>query len=253
MRRPKAICFDMGYTLLMHAPTGPDLYQRVLAECGIEVGLKALADATAPAHEYYIQSVREGRDFEASMAGALAFWAEYNAIILSRLQVPEEQHPALAERIYITAWQPHNWKIFPDVMGTLQALRDEGIRMVVISNFVDTLRAVCELHQVALLRGHHRLGRSGRDEAGFQDLSPRPGPLGIEPEDAWHVGDNYWADVLGSRAVGMTPVLVDRQGAVPHPDCLTVRSLDELVGDRPGRRGKRGRGLMRVCRLTPGA
>ena len=28
----------------------------------------------------------------------------------------------------------------------------------------------------------------------------------------------------------ITPVLVDRQRAVPHPDCLDLHSLDELVG-----------------------
>jgi putative hydrolase of the HAD superfamily len=231
MRRPKAICFDMGYTLLMHAPTGPDLYQRVLAECGVDVGLKALAEATAPAHEHYVRSVREGRDFEASMAQALAFWAEYNAIILSRLNVPVERHQALAERIYTTAWQPENWKIFPEVISTLEALRDEGIRMMIISNFVDTLRAVCELHQLAPFFEDI----IASVDAGAMKPDPRIfgralGRLGIAPEDTWHVGDNYWADVLGSRAVGMIPVLVDRQRTVPHPDCLVVHSLDELVG-----------------------
>jgi putative hydrolase of the HAD superfamily len=231
MRRPKAICFDMGYTLLMHAPTGPDLYQRVLAESGIDVGLKALAEATAPAHEHYIRSVREGRDFEASMAQALAFWAEYNSIILGALDVPAERHAALAERIYTTAWQPQNWKIFPDVMETLEALREDGIRMMVISNFVNTLRAVCELHEVAPffedIIASVDAGAMKPDPRIFQRALGR---LGVRPEEAWHVGDNYWADVLGARAVGMIPVLVDRQRAVPRPDCLVVHSLDDLVG-----------------------
>ena len=231
MRRPKAICFDMGYTLLMHAPTGPDLYQRVLADCGIEVGLKALAEATAPAHEHYIRSVREGRDFEASMESALSFWAEYNAIILAGLDVPAEQHPALAERIYTTAWQPQNWQIFPDVMTTLEALRDEGIRMMIISNFVDTLRAVCELHQVApFFEDIIASVDAGAMKPDSRIFRLALGRLGVEPEEAWHVGYNYWADVLGSRAVGMIPVLVDRERSVPNPDCLVVHSLDELVG-----------------------
>jgi putative hydrolase of the HAD superfamily len=231
MRRPKAICFDMGYTLLMHAPTGPDLYQRVLAESGIEVGLSALAEATAPAHDHYIRSVREGRDFEASMEQALAFWAEYNAIILAGLKVPEKRHQALAERIYTTAWQPQNWKIFPDVIGTLEALREDGIRMMIISNFVDTLRAVCELRQVApFFEDIIASVEAGAMKPDSRIFRLALGRLGTEPEETWHVGDNYWADVLGSRAVGMTPVLVDRQRSVPNPDCLVVHSLDELVG-----------------------
>jgi putative hydrolase of the HAD superfamily len=230
MRRPKAISFDMGYTLLMHAPTGPDLYLRVLAQCGIEVSPGALAQAMAPARDFYIRSTRAGREFEASMDQALGFWGEYNALVLDGLGVPKEQQHRVGERIYTTAWQPENWKLFPEVIPTLTALRAEGIRMVVISNFVDTLRAVCELHQVADffddIIASVSAGAMKPDARIFAMALRR---LGIAAEDAWHVGDNYWADVLGSRAVGMTPVLVDREGAVPHPDCLSVRSLDELV------------------------
>jgi putative hydrolase of the HAD superfamily len=230
MRRPKAICFDMGYTLLKHRPTGPDLYRRVLAEYGIDVSLDALVGALAPAREHYIRSTREGRDFEASMEEATRFWAEYNGIILTGLGVPDERHQEVGEKIYTIAWQPENWEIFPEVMAALQALRAEGIRMLVISNFVDTLRAVCELHQVA---GFFE-DIIASVEAGAMKPDPRIfrlalRRLGVDAADAWHVGDNYWADVLGSRAVGMTPVLVDRQRAVPHPDCLTVQSLNELV------------------------
>jgi putative hydrolase of the HAD superfamily len=230
MRRPKAISFDMGYTLLTHRPTGGDLYRRVLLECGIDVGPDALEGALALAREHYIRSTREGRDFEASMEQARLFWGEYNGIILGRLGVPDERHQEVGERIYTTAWRPDNWEPFPEVIAALGALRGDGIRMVVISNFVDTLRAVCELHQVAGffedIIASVEAGAMKPDPRIFQLALRR---LGVDAADAWHVGDNYWADVLGSRAVGMTPVLVDRERAVPHPDCLTVRGLDELV------------------------
>ena len=230
MRRPKAISFDMGYTLLMHRPTGPDLYRRVLAECGITASLEDVSRALVPARDHYVRCTREGRDFEASMADAVTFWTEYNGIILGHLGVDGARHAEVSERIYTTAWQPQNWEIFPEVIDTLEALRAEGIRMVVISNFVDTLRAVCELHgidgyfediiasvQAGAMKPDHRIF----------DLALRR--LGVDAADAWHVGDNYWADVLGSRAVGMTPVLVDRERAVPRPDCATIHSLDEVV------------------------
>ena len=230
MRRPKAISFDMGYTLLMHRPTGPDLYRRVLAECGIDATSEAVSAALVPARDHYVKSTREGRDFEASMVDAVAFWTEYNSIILTHLEVAVERHAEVSERIYTTAWQPENWVIFPEVMETLEALRAEGVRMVVVSNFVDTLRSVCELHRVAPyfedIIASVEAGAMKPDSRIFTLALRR---LGVEAEDVWHVGDNYWADVLGSRAVGMTPVLVDRERAVPRPDCATVQSLDQLV------------------------
>src|SRR5258708_1736187 len=230
MRRPQAISFDMGYTLLMHRPTGTALYRRVLAECGIEAGSEAVSAALVPARDHYVRCAREGRDFEASMVDAIAFWTEYNSIILTHLEVDNERHAEVSERLYTTAWQPENWEIFPEVIDTLEYLRTEGIRMVVVSNFVDTLRAVCELHQVAPyfedIIASVDAGAMKPDSRIFTLALRR---LGVDAADAWHVGDNYWADVLGSPAVGITPVLADRERAVPRPDCATVHSLDQLV------------------------
>src|ERR1700737_5369685 len=92
MRRPAAISFGVGYTPLMHAPTGQDLYQRVLAQCGIEASPEVLAEAMAPARDFYIRSTRAGREFEASMEQALGFWGEYNALVLEALGVPTDPH-----------------------------------------------------------------------------------------------------------------------------------------------------------------
>jgi FMN phosphatase YigB (HAD superfamily) len=44
-----------------------------------------------------------------------------------------------------------------------------------------------------------------------------------------HVGDNLDADVAGARAVGMTPVLIDRYARLPDTDELRVETLAELV------------------------
>src|SRR5258708_39412798 len=98
MRRPKAISFDMGYTLLMHRPTGPDLYRRVLAECGIDATSEAVSAALVPARDHYVKSTREGRDFEASMGDAVAFWTEDHSIILTHLAVAGERPAQGSER-----------------------------------------------------------------------------------------------------------------------------------------------------------
>jgi len=46
-----------------------------------------------------------------------------------------------------------------------------------------------------------------------------------------HIGDSYIHDVLGARAVGITPILLDRvQRLQGHEvDCLLVHSLTELL------------------------
>src|SRR5437870_3736016 len=103
MLPPTAICFDLGYTLLRHSPTGPELYRRLLAEDGIEVSLEDLEAAHVPAREHILQSVRRGLEFEASMDAAAAFWMDYTIRILRHVGVREVDHSRLAERINTTA------------------------------------------------------------------------------------------------------------------------------------------------------
>jgi hypothetical protein len=37
--------------------------------------------------------------------------------------------------------------------------------------------------------------------------------------------------VVGARAVGITPILLDRKGKARHQGVICIRSLAELVGD----------------------
>ncbi|HEV1997925.1 MAG TPA: HAD-IA family hydrolase, partial [Candidatus Dormibacteraeota bacterium] len=183
-----------------------------------------------PARELYVRATREGRAFESSMELAREFWSEYNHVVLGGLGVDADKLAPLTEAIYTTAWSAESWQAFPDAIPALAALREMGIRLAIVSNFVDTLPELCV--------------RSGID--GYFDVvvasvdvgAMKPDPriwgvalrrLGVQPEDAWHIGDNYWADVMGARAAGLTPVLVDREGLVPNPDCARVGGLEELV------------------------
>ncbi len=54
--------------------------------------------------------------------------------------------------------------------------------------------------------------------------------LSVEPSETAYVGDNYFADVVGAQRAGLQPVLYDPRGVFPDPDCLRIRSFDELEG-----------------------
>jgi HAD superfamily hydrolase (TIGR01509 family) len=64
--------------------------------------------------------------------------------------------------------------------------------------------------------------------------------VGVAPEQAVHVGDLYWIDVLGARAAGVEPVLLDPGGIWPQTDCVRIGDLEavpELVRRAPDFRG----------------
>jgi putative hydrolase of the HAD superfamily len=223
---PEAICFDMGYTLLRHRHS----YGELLTTMGYTVDPHRLEAGSRAAREFFLRATREGRDFESSMAAAEEFWREYTGIILAALDIDPQVRPELADRINEKAWGPESWEPFPEVESTLAELRRRGLRMAIISNFTDTLEAVCELHRLTpyfeTIVCSVRVGAMKPDPRIFQRAVRR---LGTDPARTWHVGDNYWADVMGARAAGLVPVLIDRDGVVPRPDCVTIDGLERLL------------------------
>jgi HAD superfamily hydrolase (TIGR01509 family) len=123
------------------------------------------------------------------------------------------------------------WEYVPDaVLPAIQALRERGLRIVVVSNANGTLRAHLD-----------RLGLTARfdvvlDSAdeGVEKPDPRFFEIALEKSGAArdttiHVGDLYYVDVVGARAAGLRGVLLDEANLRPDADCPRVQSLDELV------------------------
>ena len=43
------------------------------------------------------------------------------------------------------------------------------------------------------------------------------------------MGDNFYADVVGSQAAGLVPVLLDPNDVFPDAGCVRVKSLSDLL------------------------
>ena len=122
------------------------------------------------------------------------------------------------------------WEHVPDfVPAALQTLRGRGHRLVVVSNANGTVR-----------ESFSRLGLAGlvdlvvdSAEEGFEKPDRRLFDVALEragaqAETTLHAGDFYFIDVVGARAAGLTPVLVDQGGLYPEADCARIRSIAEL-------------------------
>ena len=51
----------------------------------------------------------------------------------------------------------------------------------------------------------------------------------LQPGAAMYVGDNYFADIVGSRSAGLRPVLYDPRRIYPDAACDVIQSLDQLT------------------------
>jgi putative hydrolase of the HAD superfamily len=132
------------------------------------------------------------------------------------------------------------WSAMPEeVPGALQRLRDAGFRLAVVSNTESSLRD--RITQAGLDRFFETLVisdevHSEKPDAGIFLEGLRR--MDVTPDRTVHVGDFYSIDVIGARAVGITPILLDAKGLSPDRDVIRVASLTELaqlLDHRPSR------------------
>jgi putative hydrolase of the HAD superfamily len=107
---------------------------------------------------------------------------------------------------------PSAWALFPEVVDTLAALRQRGVKLAVISNFDSRL--------VGILTGlgigwyfsdvfvSSRIGYAKPDRRIFDLALSRHG---LTAKDVIHVGDSQTNDLEGARNAGLNALLIDRR------------------------------------------
>ena len=125
---------------------------------------------------------------------------------------------AAAQRLYV---DPATWTLFDDTTPALERLTAAGWTHAILSNHVPELGRIV----AALGLDRHLATISCSAETGFEKPHPRSFAALLEelgPDEAWMVGDNVVADVLGAEAAGIPAILVRR------PDPRAARYADTL-------------------------
>ena len=157
-----------------------------------------------------------------------AWWKGFVGRVIDRFGQVDE-FDMFFEELYDRFARVDSWRLYPEVVDTLGRLRDNGIRLAVVSNWDSRLEG--------LLRG---LGIAGflediiiSSQVGFEKPDPMiyrvvMERLNVDATTAIHVGDNPQLDVEGAVGAGIEAVLLDRQD--DYPDCVPrIRDLSELI------------------------
>lgn len=153
------------------------------------------------------------------------FLAFIERVFRGQLAAPEALG-SLASDLFQTFSDPGTYTLFSDVPPLLGRAKD--LRVGVVSNWGPRLSSLLgglgvEV-DIALTSALERLEKP--DPALFQRALTG---LGVTASEALHVGDRLDTDVLGARAAGIRPVLLDRSGRMSTPPELrVVRSLEDL-------------------------
>lgn len=225
----RVVFFDMGDTLVTMQPGWDALFTRVARAHGVVV------DEDAVKRAYTAVFARLDRDpalatYEASADYDARYWRGVNGAVLREAGVPPDV-PLLNVLVALHRAfdDPTHYTLYPDAVPTLHALRDDGYRLGLISNWSWHLPALCAGLGLAPffdpIITSARLGANKPHRAIFGHALA---VMGVSAAEAIHVGDSPSADVAGARAAGMRAVLVNRDD---YPDAGTpyvVHALAEL-------------------------
>jgi len=223
--RPLAVSFDAGGTLLEPWPSVGHAYAAVARRwCGVA------PDAAAINRRFQAAWATRGAAFDYSRAA----WAGLVATVMRGLS-PCAEDPRFFAALYDHFAGPEPWRVFPDVVPTLTALRRRGLRLAVVSNWDARLRpllaalGLAEFFEVIVVSG----------EVGWHKPDPRlfdhaAGQLGLPPDRILHVGDSLEEDVRGAGRAGWQAVWLARNGlptgAAGVPGIRSLAGLEAWTG-----------------------
>lgn len=228
------VLFDAGDTLLAPAPSFQGRFVAVAADQGLPLEEAAVDAAIAAA----VRAAAWPEDWT-DPATQREFWMGFYREILTSLGHADDGLQ-LAEALFASFSDPASYQLFDDVRPALEELAGRGITLGVVSNFEPWLADILALqgidHLFAAVAISGVLGVAKPDPGIFEAALAE---AGADPSATVHVGDQPANDVAAARAVGITPVLIDRFARYPEPDgAHRVEDLGGLVklvnGQRPG-------------------
>jgi putative hydrolase of the HAD superfamily len=211
-----AVTFDVGGTLIRPWPSVGHVYARVAARHGIG-GVSA---ASLSRGFKRVWSRLEGFDYSRGS------WRKVVVETFRKAGASIPDSDCFGD-IYRTFGRPEAWKLFPDVLPTLNWLAQNGIQLGIISNWDERLRLL--LRRLGLLRHFRRIiisseVGSAKPSARIFELAARR--LEVPPDAVLHVGDSFSLDARAARAAGFQAVHLKRGSS---PVRGSIGSLLDLI------------------------
>lgn len=221
--RIKAVCFDVGGTLIEPWPSVGHVYASVAAEAGFPPYVPEDLSAR------FIAAWKAKCGFDYSRAA----WGEIVVATFGGASEAFDSKSPFFDRLYARFAQAGAWRVHEDVGPTLDTLKRSGMRLAVISNWDDRLRPLlCNLELDAFFDCIQVSAELGVHKPAPEIFLRTTSELGVDPGEALHVGDSEVEDALGAAAAGLKAVLISRGTSVVRKtgrDFCEIASLAEVV------------------------
>ena len=216
METVEAITLDVGGTLIEPWPSVGHIYAEVAARHGVQAEPEELT-------QRFVQAWQAQDAFQYTRADwAAVVDATFEGLVT---QLPSQ---TFFGELYSHFAKAECWHVYEDVIPTLTALRQQGIRLAVISNWDDRLRPLLKslelAHWFEVIHVSAEIGAHKPDARIFQTAAES---LGIPPARILHVGDGEREDHQGALVSGLQSRWLCRgtENSVAH----IIPSLEYLV------------------------
>ncbi|MFH0847460.1 MAG: HAD-IA family hydrolase [Chloroflexota bacterium] len=229
----KAVLFDWFTTLADYAPARYELYCQAFKEQGIDIPPDKAIRGVLRGDEYVYSEHLKSSLAQRSPEERLKVYLAFPTMILDEccIQASDEMVCKVRDRMR-ELFKPEEVKfvLFDDVLPTLRKLKARGLVMGVITNLRDDMNSVYKRlnlgEYLSFILTQEEAKAAKPNPAIFQAALTK---AGVSPDEAIYVGDQHQLDVVGARAAGIKPILIDRCNLYPHiKDCTRIRSLSEL-------------------------
>ncbi len=227
----RAILFDLDGTLRLSRPHYTETFTSIATRLGLIVTAEDRHRSGRWLHYYWAKSDELVTDRIQYADDPEAFWTNHVRWVLIALGCTPQTAASLAPQAYQlmnNEFKPQDW-VPSDIPPALQALKDGGYRLAVLSNRSKSYQEQLEtLGLASYFEFAHYAGEIDAWKPDPEVFHRALEQIGSRPDETLYVGDNYFADVVGARLAGLIPVLVDPEGLFPEADCVVIRFISEL-------------------------
>lgn len=228
----EVVFFDAGETILHPHPSFPELFSEVCRRGGKVVSADRVGEVQQRLAPHLVDLADETGIENPSLSAedSLRFWSHLYRRLLAELGIEDE---GLVKELYRTFSSSASYRLFADVLPSLDALASAGYTLGLISNFEEWLEEmlveldVGHVFDITVISGI--AGVEKPDPAIYRRALTL---AGVDAGHTIHVGDSPKLDVEPASAVGMNAILLDRYDRyedVPHRRISALTELPELL------------------------
>jgi putative hydrolase of the HAD superfamily len=203
----RAVVFDVDFTLARPGPDlGPDGYRQLGLRYGLELDPARYDDARVAAFAEVKRHPELDHDEE--------LWVLFTERIIRGMGGTGSTYEAACEMERRWSHSAH-FELYDDALPVLDALRERGLKIGLLSNSSRDLDEFVAHHGIAAdaVLTSHVHGKTKPHRTIFRAMLER---LEVPAAEAVMVGDTIEDDIEGALAVGMRAVLLDREGRYPN-------------------------------------